>query len=179
MGPIVPEETRRGLIIALVIFLLILAFFFIMMVGLPLLEKAGPVITVTFDTIANHEDEKVSIQGRLSPGRSVSASNSCNCSGGWCSNLDLLPLETEGTDSIFDDLEVYVEMKSTDSAEPGHFYLPYSYTYDDLKIFTSDGQVLGYKDAIKVIGTVEYVVDLYGTTSVKICPYKILAGERD
>jgi hypothetical protein len=174
-----PEEAKRTLIIILVILLLLLAFLGFVVLGIPLLEKARTVIPATYDTVASHEDEKISILGRLSPGSSVSSSTSCSCGGGTCSDLDLIPLETEGSDYIFDDLEVYVEMKITYSAEPGHFYVPSSYTYEDFRVYTTDGQELKDNAAIRVIGTVEYVVEQYGKTIVKICPDQILVGERD
>jgi hypothetical protein len=174
-----PEQTKRPLTIILVILLLASAYLVFVVWGIPLLQKAGTPIPVTYDTVASHEDEKISIQGRLSPGFSVSSSTSCSCGGGTCSILDLIPLETEGSDYIFDDLEVWVELKITFSAEPGRFYLPSSYTYEDLRIYTTDGQELKHDDAIRLIGNVEFVIEQDGKTIVKICPDQILAGERD
>ncbi len=147
----------------------------------PRLEKAKPVIPVTFETIASHEDEKISIQGRFYLGSSVSSSDFCPCprNGQSCYHLELIPLRTEEYDWISDNLEVYIELEDTISAEPGHFYLPYSYTDEDFRIVTSAGQTLKIDNAIRVIGTVEYVSKQGENSIVKICPYQIQAGEPD
>lgn len=173
-----PDQTRRQLKIMLPILFLLLVFLLFLEVGLPLIEKSKPIIPVTFDTIASHGGEKVSIQGLINPGIAVS-SKSCDCSNGTCSDLELVPPDTEGSGWIFDDLEVYVELQSTYSAQPGHFYLPSSYNYEDLKIYTSAGQELSYNDAIRVIGDVRYIYEQGEKTILWICPYQIQAGELD
>ena len=175
-----PYENKRTIIVLLIVSVPLLALFLFIVVVQPRLEKAKPVIPVTFETIASHEDEKISIQGRFYLGSWVSSSDSCSCGEHhWCSDLEFVPLRAEGHDWISDNLEVYVELEDTISAEPGHFYLPYSYTDEDFRIVTSAGQTLKIDNAIRVIGTVEYVSKQGENSIVKICPYQIQAGEPD
>jgi hypothetical protein len=179
MRNIFPEQTRRQLVVILVLFLLCMVLAFYFLVGIPMLEKARAVLPVTFETIASHEKEKVSIQGRFWLRSSLSSSTTCSCGGGWCSDIELIPLETEGSGWISDDLEVNVELRSTYSAEPGHFYLPSSYTDEDFRMYTSAGQELKIDSAIRVIGEVKYVYKQGEKTIVQLCPDVIEAGERD
>jgi hypothetical protein len=174
-----PEESKRLLIFILIFILLGLGFLFFLLVGIPLLEKAKPVIPVTFETITSHEKEKVSIQGRFWLRSSLSSSTTCSCGGGTCSDIELIPLETEGSGWIFDDLEVNIELRSTYSAQPGHFYLPSSYTDEDFRMYTSAGQELKIDSAILVTGEVKYVYKQGEKTIVQLCPDVIEAGVRD
>ncbi len=132
-----PYENKRTIIVLLIVSVPLLALLLFIEVVQPRLEKAKPVIPVTFETIASHEGEKISIQGRFYLGSWVSSSDFCPCPDNehLCYHLELIPLMTEEYDWISDNLEVSVELEDTYSAEPGHFYLPGSFTDEDFRIY--------------------------------------------
>lgn len=175
------NEIKRTIIVLLIVLVPLSALLLFIVVVQPRLEKAKPVIPVTFETIASHEGEKISIQGRFYLGSWVSSSDFCPCPDNehLCYHLELLPLRTEEYDWISDNLEVSIELDDTYSAEPGHFYLPGSFTDEDFSIYTSSGQELKIDNAIRVIGTVDDVYEYDEETIVRICPYQIQAGEPD
>ncbi len=132
---------------------------------------ARPSLPVTSDTIASHEGDKVSIDGRFRLG-GIAITPNCQCGGGSCADLEFVP---EGDSSR--DVTVLVELAHTYTQEPNHFYLPDFYTDDDFKIYTDEGQELGDQDVIRVIGTVRDVGQANGRTTVYLCSSKIEVGD--
>jgi len=132
---------------------------------------ARPSLPVTFDTIASHEGDKVSIDGRFRLG-GIAITSNCQCGGGPCADLEFV----SGDDSSRQ-ATVLVELAITYTQEPNHFYLPDFYTDEDFKIYTNEGQALGYQDVIRVIGTVRDVGQANGNTTVYLCPTQIEVGD--
>lgn len=130
---------------------------------------ARPSLPVTFDTIANHEGDRVSIDGRFRLG-GIAITPNCGC-GGSCADLEFVPWGDSSP------VTVLVALDITYTQEPNHFYLPDFYTDEDFKIYTNEGQELGYLDVIRVIGTVRMVGQVNGSTRVYLCPTQIEAGD--
>jgi hypothetical protein len=171
---------KRTKIILLIVFLLPLLFVGVILLSGYLDKKRVadlPVIPVTFETISNHEEDKVSIDGRISLGLAVSCDHECDCNDNHsCCVLDFAPLDqTIGNDDI--DVDLYLQMTTLDAKKPNNFYLPYYFEPDEFRIYTNDGQVLTIDDAIRVIGLVEGVGTHQESTYVYICVLEIEAGE--
>ncbi|MHC1740367.1 MAG: hypothetical protein AB9897_04575 [Anaerolineaceae bacterium] len=141
-----------------------------------------PAISVTFDTIASHEGDKVSIEGKILVGSGVSEVDECGCD--ECNNIEKyrscyrLDLTSVGD---YDPTEprVSLDMYNTtqDKREPNHFYLPIFFDPGEFRIYTNDGQELTEDDPIRVIGFVCDVLEGNGIVRVYMCVMTIEAAE--
>jgi len=122
-----------------------------------------PVIPVTFDTIASHKGEKVSIEGEVLLGLGVPEVENCGCELceypeelSSCYRLTLTSLNYDPTLPFveFDLLGTTLQKK-----QPNHFYLPYFFEAGDFRIYTNNGQELTEEDPIRVVGFVCKVLD--------------------
>jgi hypothetical protein len=138
-----------------------------------------PAIPVTFDTIASHEGDKVSIEGEIMVGSGVSEVEECGCD--ECNNIDeyrsCFSLDLTSVDYDPTDPWVYLDMYDTtqDNREPNHFYLPMFFDPGEFRIYTNDGQELTEDDPIRVIGFVCDVSEYNGIVSVYMCVMAIEA----
>lgn len=133
-------------------------------------EAAAPVVAVTFSDIADHDGDKVSIEGLIEFGRRVQ----CNDSGTVC-NLFLEPVDGSHTP----DLEVILwvaQMEYDEEREPNKFYLPVLFDPDDFRIYTDSGQELTRHDPVRVTGMVDHINVEDGRTDVYVDVSKVEAA---
>lgn len=140
-----------------------------------------PAIPVTFDTIASHEGEKVSIEGEIVVGSGVSGSHECGCdlckinndTYGSCYRLDLVSVgDYDPTET-----QVSIYMYDTTQREPNHFSLSIYFEPGEFRIYTNSGQELTEDDPIRVIGFVCSVYEGNGYVYVDMCVKAIEAVE--
>lgn len=133
-----------------------------------------PAIPVTFDTIASHKGDKVSIEGEILVGSGFPGVNECGCD--ECNNIEeyrnCYRLELTSVDYDPTHPRVCLDMYDTtqDKKEPNHFYLPMF--FDDpgqFRIYTNDGQELTKGDPIRVIGFVCDVLEGNDIVRVYMC----------
>ncbi len=138
-----------------------------------------PAIPVTFDTIASHEGDKVSIEGEISVGSGVSEVGECGCE--ECNNIEkyrsCFRLDLTSVDYDPADPQVHLDMYDTtqDKREPNHFYLPMFFDPGEFRIYTNDGQELTEDDPIRVIGFVCDVFESNDMVYVYMCVMAIEA----
>jgi hypothetical protein len=122
-------------------------------------EAIQPPVPVTFETIADHQGEKVVIEGVIDLGSSV------NCSNTTCS----LPLQPEDRHDTGDLIVILWVVETTESeARPNCFVLPDVYDPEELRIYTDDGQTLALEDPIRVTGVVDHTSDTGLHTAVYV-----------
>jgi hypothetical protein len=116
-------------------------------------------VPVTFETIADHQGEKVVIEGVIDLGSSV------NCSNTTCS----LPLQPEDRHDTGDLIVILWVVETTESeASPNCFALPDVYDPKEFRIYTDDGQTLALEDPIRVTGEVDHIGDTGLHTAVYV-----------
>jgi hypothetical protein len=130
-------------------------------------------IPVTFDTIASHEGDKVSIEGKILVGSGFAGTNECGCEEcdntqdiGVCYHLPLVPL-------VYDSTHPWVILsmyESRQANEPNTFDLPMFFSDpSEFRIYTNDGQELTHDDPIRVIGFVCDVLEYNDKVDVYMC----------
>ena len=117
---------------------------------------------VTFSTIASHkEGDKLSIEGRITFGSSVT----CNSSG--ICTLYLEPTTGSTDPNLF--VVLWMAETTPRQAEPNSFYLPMFFEdKSDFRLYTDDGRELKVEDPVRITGTVHKVTHEDGKTSVYI-----------
>lgn len=135
-------------------------------------EATAPIVAVTFSDIAEHDGDRVSIEGLIKFGSRVQ----CNESGTVC-NLFLEP--ADGSDTP--DLEVILwvaQMEYGEEAQPNHFELPFFFEADDFRIYTDSGQELTRHDPVRITGMVDHINIEEGRTDVYVDVSKVEAAGR-
>lgn len=128
-----------------------------------------PVTAVTFSDIADHDGDKIAIEGVIEFGSEVK----CNDSGTVC-NFYLEP--ADGSDTP--DLEVILWIAEADYGEqqPNHFSLPFYYEKDDFRIYTDSGQELTRHDPVRITGVIDHINFTDDTTDVYVDVIKVEAA---
>jgi hypothetical protein len=140
-----------------------------------------PAIPVTFDTIASHLGDKVSIEGKILVGSGFAGTNECGCEEcdnikeiGVCYHLPLVPL-------VYDSADPWVILsmyESRQANEPNTFDLPmFFYDPSEFRIYTNNGQELTHDDPIRVIGFVCDILEGNDIVRVYMCVMAIEAAE--
>lgn len=117
---------------------------------------------VTFSTIASHEEgDKLSIEGRITFGSSVT----CNSSG--ICTLYLEPITGSPDPGLF--VVLWMAETTPREAEPNSFYLPMFFEdKSDFRLYTDDGRELRIEDPVRITGTVHKITHEEAETSVYI-----------
>jgi hypothetical protein len=143
-----------------------------------------PAIPVTFDTIASHKGEKVSIEGRIVIGATVSGSNECGCdlckinNDTYRSCFRLRLLSAGDYDPTRPVVYIYMYDTTEDKREPNHFSLSMYYEKGEFRVYTNNGQEFTEDDPIRVIGFVCSVLEGNdGVVHVDMCVKAIEAVE--
>jgi hypothetical protein len=142
-----------------------------------------PIIPVTFDTITSHDEDKVSLEGEVLLGNSVSCEFRETC-GGSRDEATVCPLRFGPTENLSDfydrHLNVYLEINETSltEKESNSYYLSYFFDPDEFRLFTNDGRELTLDDPVRVVGIVSYVKESNGATDVYLCVSTIEAGSK-
>ena len=138
-----------------------------------------PAIPVTFETIASHVGDKVSVVGEIIVESGYRSVEECGCDEcnnrekyGSCYSLWLSSLDY---DPDLPDINFYLYETTLEAKEPNHFYLPMSYQSSDFRIYTYDGQELTEDDPIRLIGFVCFVDEGEIATDVYMCDIRLAA----